>query len=244
MTHLSITGADNNVPISSLVDLISSNPQLELGVLYFLEKQNVERNPGFEWRTQFFQSIPKENTALHLCGKEVFDIILDKHFTDSDVYQELIKAQRIQLNINARKDIFTASQIHDIYNVLLEQNFTIILQYHERSKNWILPFIENQSSSNIHILLDSSLGKGISPESFFIPSELINTDFPLGFAGNLNPDNIKAVHNEVKLLQRPKYWLDLESGSRTNNEFDMQKATYLCNEVFNINRNNSKVNVR
>lgn len=234
MFKLSITGADNLVPTQKLKEMVDQFPQLELAILYFPEKENQERNPGIEWRNDFFSIIPKENTAIHLCGQEVFETILSNTFESSQLFSELKKTARIQININARKNIFSIEDIQKIYTILLKNDFELILQYHERSKEWILPYIQGKHLNNVNILLDASLGKGIAPEKFLLPIELQSLGYPIGFAGGLNPDNINIIHKQVKLFNLPQYWLDLESGCRTHNEFDLQKAQQLCESVFSL----------
>lgn len=231
MINLSITGADNNTNINELAALSQKYPQLELAVLYFPEKENIQRNPGVAWRQEFFKTIKKENTALHLCGKGVFDAILSKSFTSSKELKEFAQTSRIQININARHDIFTHNEIHTVYEKLLGEGFELILQYHERSRHWILPFIEKHTPQKVNILLDASLGKGITPKEFTAPKEVLELSYPIGFAGGLNPDNIELAHSQVKSLGISNYWLDLESGVRTDNEFDMSKAYSLCRKV-------------
>lgn len=80
MINLSITGADNKVDVNQLKDFALANKHVELGILYFLEKQVVVRNPDFEWRKNYLKSIPKEQTAFHLCGGEAFWNILADNF--------------------------------------------------------------------------------------------------------------------------------------------------------------------
>lgn len=232
MFKLSITGPDNLVKQESLKLLTDKYSNLEFALLYFPEKENQNRNPGVEWRNKFFSIIPKKNTAIHLCGKEVFDTILSEEFEKSQLFTELKKANRIQININARKDIFTHKEVQSIYSILLSYHFTLILQYHERSKDWILPYIKNNSVENIHVLLDSSLGKGIAPKEFTFPEDLKNINCPIGFAGGFNPENIKNFHEQIKQFKLSKYWLDLETGSRTNDIFDIKKAENLCLSSF------------
>lgn len=214
--------------------MIQKFPLLELGILYFPEKENHSRNPGFDWRKEFFSIIPKENIAIHLCGKTVFKTILSTSFSQNPLFLELQKAQRIQLNINARYDLFDHQSIHQIYSTLLEYGFTIILQYHQRSQSWILPFLAKMDKKhpNIHLLLDSSLGKWVVLEKFEIPQELLSFDYPIAFAGGINPYNIQQIYSKVKKLQLPNYGLDLEFGARTYNEFDLEKVDILCNYCF------------
>lgn len=232
MIRLSITGADNNTKINELTQLSEKHYGLELALLYFPEKENQNRNPGQTFRDEFFNQIKKENTALHLCGKKVFEEILSPYFTSTNVFKELQKASRLQLNINARFDLFSKLEIHTIYEKLLNEGFELILQYHTRSEHWILDFIEKRNNEKINILLDSSLGKGVYCENFVIPPPLMGYNYPLGFAGGLNENNIAHAHEQIKKLNLKSYWLDLESGVRTKNEFDMSKATALCEKVF------------
>lgn len=232
MIRLSITGADNNTSVKDLNQLSEKYPDLELALLYFPEKENHNRNPGQAFRDDFFNQIKKENTALHLCGKNVFDVVLSPSFTSTDIFKELKKASRLQLNINARFDLFSKQDIHTIYEKLLDEGFDLILQYHTRSEHWILDFIEKRNNEKINILLDSSLGRGVYCENFAVPSTLIGYNYPLGFAGGLNESNIAHAHEQIKKLNINHYWLDLESGVRTKNEFDMVKATALCEKVF------------
>lgn len=235
MFKLSITGSDNEVNIKDLQSLALEYPQLELAILYLPEKENQARNPGKSWRDEFFSLVPNSQTAIHLCGGSCFNTILNDDFEDSELFIELKKTQRIQMNINARKKIFNNFEIYKIYSKLLKHNFTLILQYHERSQEWIIPYIENvedKHKQNIHILLDSSLGKGVSPDNFSVPEELKTLNYPIGFAGGLNPENISSYYHSIKNFDLPAYWLDLESGSRTENKFDMLKAKELCKITF------------
>lgn len=233
MAKLSITGADDPVSIPMLCALAFQYPQTEFALLYYPEKEGAPRNPSKQWRMDFLRNMPKENTAIHLCGKQAFDEIFDPGFALSDYFYELKRYGRIQLNINARYDIFTTEQIHAVYDRLLQHNFNIILQYNPKSASWIEPYLENNPNpQQISILLDSSLGKGVATEVFDVPAHLVEQGYSIGFAGGLNPENIKDTHGKVLAYNVPKYWLDLESGVRTNNEFDQLKARKLCASVF------------
>lgn len=234
MQKLSITGADDLTSIHSLSQLVSQFPFLEVAILYYPEKENHNRNPGKGWRNELIRTIDKNNLAVHLCGEKVFRAILEPNFAQSKVFDELSKYNRIQININARKNIFSVNEIHKIYTTLLDLNLSLILQYHERSKEWVLPFIQNhRNNPNINILLDSSLGKGVSPDVFNIPEELKDYNYTIGFAGGVSPENIGRIHNQIKSLNFNNYYIDLESGVRTDNYFDLTKAKQLC-EIYSM----------
>lgn len=234
MIKLSITGADDNVNVQELWSLVKEYPQLELGILYMKEKESLPRNPGNSWREHFLNVVPKKNTAIHLCGDIAFQNILSKDFKDTNFYLELTQYSRVQLNINARKKNFSQEQVLDVYSILLNCGFDIILQYHDDSKETILKALDmfKNYKKQIYILLDSSLGKGVVSKVFEVPSELKGLGFKLGFAGGLSSENIERVHQIVKELN-VDYWLDLESSVRIDNQFLMDIARKLCRLVFN-----------
>jgi phosphoribosylanthranilate isomerase len=233
LTHISITGADNNTSIDKLVELSQKYPYAEWGILYFPEKEGAKRNPTKDWRNDFLSSMPKDKTAIHLCGEDVFNEILSDNFDNSELKEELSRFGRIQLNINARKlkNLFTDDQITQIYKKLLACNFRIIAQYNPVSEKAINSFINtNEVNYNyFDILLDSSLGKGVVPENWSVP-ELFKSGVTLGFAGGLNPENIHDNYLKINKITNSKYWLDLESGARTDNEFDLEKAENILSQ--------------
>ena len=236
LNHISITGADDNTSITQLVELNKNFPYAEWGILYFPEKEGAKRNPTKEWRKEFLANIPKDKTAIHLCGEDVFNEILSDNFDTSELKAELSKFGRIQLNINARKlkNLFTDEQIAAIYHKLLTSGFHIIAQYNHISENAIRKFIEtnNVNYDYFDILLDSSLGKGVSPDTWTVPQGLSHK-VTLGFAGGLNPENISNNYQKIDPITKNNYWLDLESGARTENEFDLEKVKNILNQFKN-----------
>ena len=233
MPKLSITGADDPVSIPMLCALAYQYPQTEFALLYLPEKEGAPRNPTKPWRMDFLKNMPKQNTAIHLCGKQAFDDVLASEFAMSDYFYELKRYSRIQLNINSRADIFNHEQIHAVYEKLVQNNFNIILQYNPKSAIWIEEYLsKSPNPEQISILLDASLGKGVAVDDFDVPRHLVDQGYSIGFAGGINPENIKDTHNKVYTYNVTKYWLDLESGVRTNNAFDQLKARKLCAAVF------------
>ena len=68
---------------------------------------------------------------------------------------------------------------------------------------------------------------------FSIPEELEQfNQLKIGFAGGLNPNNISNSLNAINTLKCNNFWLDLESGARTDNEFDLNKVKLMCEIVF------------
>lgn len=237
---VSFTGADNNTNVDELAKFVEgyegSPIAVELALLYFPEKEGEARNPDAKQREAILNAIPKKNLAAHLCGKQIFDQLLAE---DEAVIAELQRYNRIQLNINARKRIFTPKEVFTVYANLWKREIPMILQFNEDSRDDVEHFAYHPavfgSAGRPMILFDASRGKGVAPAEF--PRAL--PALHCGYAGGLNPTNITDVnvklrewydaHNAVYFVGgegRP-YWLDMESGVRTNNEFDLD----LCRKV-------------
>src|ERR1035437_10299997 len=126
---VSLTGADDKVPRSELVRLSHLYPFVEWSLLYYLEKEGKERNPSKEWREKLL-STGLVNIAAHLCGKKVFNEILDDKLCLYRL-EDLHAYSRIQININARHNNFSHNQVLEIYRKLYDAGLTLILQHHE-----------------------------------------------------------------------------------------------------------------
>ena len=178
-----ITGADDEVPVESLLELQQSFPFVEWALLYLPEKEGQARNPTAAWRAQFLQQIPRANTALHLCGRQVFRDILA-----GTVSEEFSCYGRLQVNINARGADFTNAEVLAVYEALLAAGHRLILQCHDASLPLIRSFLLNLRKTDdfgkVDVLFDSSRGKGVAPR--YWPAGF---EFPpgtrCGYAGSL-----------------------------------------------------------
>ncbi|MBR0879526.1 hypothetical protein [Bradyrhizobium liaoningense] len=53
----------------------------------------------------------------------------------------------------------------------------------------------------------------------------------VGYAGGISPENI---HGVMSVLEQTtgRYWIDMESGVRTDDRFDIEKCRAVCEAVF------------
>jgi len=226
---ISLTGADDQVCVKSLAAITQRFPNVEWAILYFPEREGMARNPSAAWREQFI-SEGLTFTAAHLCGVQVFRELLDETLAPKRI-TDLSRYRRIQININARQKDFTETEVHSIYRTLHEAGFHLILQYHEGSKmvidNWMLQLNEN-SLTRVDILFDGSKGKGVSPDAWPVPIQRGSFTHFCGYAGGLGPDAVQAqlpvIQAVVQTQKNVSYWIDMETGIRTDNEFDLAKV--------------------
>lgn len=226
---ISLTGADDQVSPDALARISARYPKVEWAILYFPEKEGTPRNPSRQWREDFLASrLP--NTAAHLCGKEVFRDLLDPKKLDQRV-ADLSRYGRIQLNINARDQEFSDDEVLSIYRTLHQAGLRLILQHHAASESVINQFIgelDVSARKEVDILFDASKGAGQLPERWPVPEDV---HLFCGYAGGLGPDVLEAELPRIEASVAKStggsefpFWIDMESGLRTDNQFDLDKA--------------------
>lgn len=231
---VSLTGADDCVAPEALAALSAQYPFAEWAILYFPEKEGSPRNPSGAWREKFL-ALKLPYTAAHLCGSQVFRELLNPELAPSRI-TDLSRYRRIQLNINARRQEFTDEEVLAIYRTLLDAGLHLILQYHDASRRVIQMFVAEavpESLSRIGILYDASKGTGQRPEFWPPMSTVGSTPLFCGYAGGLGPDVLEGelprIREAATAWRDLPFWIDMESGLRTDGEFDLSKAeSVLC----------------
>lgn len=229
---ISLTGADDKVNTKDLYNLTLAYPEVEWAILYFPEKEGVNRNPTAAWREQFL-SRRITHSAAHLCGTQVFQDILSNDRSSARI-DDIARYGRVQLNINARREDFNRDQVLTVYERLKDAGITLILQYHEGSKALIDMYLKSLTTDELkrtNILFDGSKGKGKLPESWASPLVVNGQMLYCGYAGGLGPDVVESELDKIKhAVSDAPYWIDMESGIRTDNEFDLVK----CKKVLDL----------
>lgn len=224
---VSLTGADDQVAVESLAALSAKYPFAEWAVLWHPEKEGTQRVPSALWRERFL-SLELPYVAAHLCGKQIFRELLT-HGTAESRITDLSRYRRIQLNINARRRDFTDEEVLEIYRTLHGAGLRLILQHHAESEEVIERFLydlDEDGMKRIDILFDSSKGTGQRPPAWPQPHRF---NLFCGYAGGLGPDVLSAELPKIKAAvalsgRELPYWIDMESGIRTENEFDLKKV--------------------
>lgn len=222
LTYVSLTGPDDKTNIAALADLSAAFPFVEWALLYVPHNEGAPRNPTRAWREAFFEAHLPSRGAVHLCGSRAFEELLSNKLP-----KDVLQASRIQLNVNARRVEFTDKQVLDIYRRSLDLGPGIILQRHANTAALIDKFIASLPVLDTHrvgVLLDQSKGTGRAPDSWLQPPAL--EGLHCGYAGGIGPDNTADVLRALVATNDPRepYWIDMESGIRTDNQFDIAKA--------------------
>ncbi len=243
---VSITGADfyvNNLHMGLLTE--RHYPFVEWGILLAKTRQGKEnRYPPVDWIEDLFHfrkggnPLSKIRLAGHLCGTWARDFASDGTMFMDDHPDWLGEFERIQLNLS-----HVVSEINvNLLSLAVSRHPTIefIIQINETIPLWF-----DMLPSNCSFLFDHSGGRGLLPSGGWQsqPAPRMNLiSYPrgmermarhatpprsnCGYAGGLTPDNLAE---QLPLISfacgGAPIWIDAESGLRTDDVFDLDKAT-------------------
>ncbi len=217
INKVTITGADDKVDPDELVKLSAEFPFVEWGILFSATKMGSQRYPKIEYMRQL-GGIESLNLSAHFCGHFAKDI-LENNFT------WLIKAlpknfKRAQLNYNFKHS--AGYRLFPLYTFLNTANEkAIIFQYNKSNKEVLDNFVMEDLPPTAHFLYDSSGGNGKVIESI---GPTIGSQYT-GYSGGITPDNIDDICRMItEDPEDVEVWIDLETGARTDNEFDLVKV--------------------
>lgn len=216
INKVTITGADDTILTSYLVQFSEQFPFVEWGILFSESRQGQNRYPSITWREDLLNyGLP---LSAHLCGAWARRILEEGNTNIINHFSTQFK--RIQLNYN-----FGRSKKWDLIPVLnyaeQHQDRSIILQYNKSNSGVLDRFHIKGLPDNIHFLYDSSGGRGTELQQINDPFRGQYT----GYSGGINPNNIETICSKIQRHKNEsKVWIDMESGVRTENEFDWQKV--------------------
>ena len=229
INKVTITGADDKINHIDLLNLSIKYPFVEWSILFSTSRQGLERYPSNTWISE----LNNYNILLsaHFCGW-FSNEVLEK--SNIDLLKNLSPIfKRIQLNYN-----FKRSKNWNINPIIeyAKQNpeRSIIFQHNNNNSDTLNELIWN-SPRNIHFLYDASGGNGLYDDSIFRADPF--SDYT-GYAGGINSDNVDDVCKMItENTNNSNCWIDLESGIRTNNQFDLVKVESILNKTSNFIKN-------
>lgn len=221
---ISFVGVDAHTDLNELDTELPYQQQLELGVLFSKRRMSgrylpIEDCHMFLNRKTVFQK------SLHLCGSEAINDFIEYQPEMLDLVR---KADRIQLNFSM-KSVEPEKLKERLTNALAEHHH-IILQLNKSKKDFVEDFLKSKPNRDrLSILHDGSGGFGRviqSPES---PLE----NYFTGYAGGIKPDNVASI---VEMIDKENpndlpYYIDMESGIRTDGLFDLDKCIQVIKRV-------------
>ena len=198
--RITVTGADERTDIDSLVELVNEFPSVEVGLLYTANPEGRPRYPGRHWLQQAASKLAGR-VAIHVCG--------------GDARRELLRGDLSALTRYApRVQVNGLMLVHEA-EVLSRLVGTLITQHNVPNGHLLRVRAKNHA-----VLIDSSGGRGVSPELWEAPA----TEKAYGFAGGLGPANLAAEMAGTAALATPASWWDMEGKLRVWDWFSVDLA--------------------
>lgn len=235
LKHITFTGIDVKTDVRSLREIQKEFPLAEFGVLAsytWYENGNRFLAPsGIDGLRSASRQTPL-NLSLHLCGKAAHDAATGGWNDINELtIDNLHIFKRVQLNLVGRQDNPEYCWIPQVIGqelIIQQKALHEPTLYQSTVKHWSdKPFPHRDT---ISVLFDPSGGRGIeSPLKVYPSAE------KTGYAGGIGPDN---VADKLSFLlsnhTTGDFWIDMESGVRTNDWFDLNKVHAVlraCREV-------------
>jgi len=204
---ITFTGADDWSSIDDMRSLSARYP-VGWGILFSRKRQGIDpRYPGGEAQSRFLWARGLKLSA-HLCGEYSDDIMAGRCIA-CKIPVDLSYFSRIQIN-HAQPVPARIIEFRNRWGTM-----RCIAQTHSAFP----------ADTSIDWLFDASGGRGIAPAAWPThPGRLV------GYAGGINPDNVLDVIATIGATG--PYWIDMESGVRTDDRFDLGKCRAVCEAVF------------
>ena len=212
--RVTISGADDAVDPDALAILSADFPFVEWGILLSPKREGTPRYPTRSWVDRL---VARHNCGLaaHLCGQYTRDAEVGKF--PWPIWHRGFS--RVQINGWEKLTRGIRDAVSDL------RLPPIILQV--RSEEQLAAICDEKL--NTSILYDPSGGTGRRTEAWpAIPSHVLG--FGFGYAGGICPENVEEVLAEIG-AQRMPYWIDMESGVRRDDQFDLYRVRDVLSKV-------------
>jgi len=203
---ITFTGLDERTDVDRVRALSDVYP-IEWGVLFSPSRQGREpRYPAPELVRLIQSELYDIRLSAHLCG-----LYAAKINEGRDPELDLRSFSRVQINTN--------SAVIDNIVDFAERHFLEPIVQHRT--------LRFPDDDRVAWLYDCSGGRGeVATKLPQHPGE----NRLVGFAGGIRKENIAAFNDMVEV--NGPYWLDLESGCRTNDWLDLDLVEAMCRTIF------------
>ncbi len=210
-SFVTFTGIDARTDLQRAMELSRIYP-IEWGILYGNSAGPRYMEP---WRRLAISKLPMRKAA-HLCGR------FAQAFQNGANALNLTGYDRIQINM----------QDKDYQRAKLASLDGLVPGFCPEPGRLIMQFRGSQfpTDSTLAYLYDKSGGRGKTSIAYPTINPMINWPTLVGYAGGIKPDNIDET---IKCIAPARaYWLDMETGIRTDDWLDLDKCQAVCEKLW------------
>ena len=225
MINITFTGVDDRTDIERLVSISKAyRPHVEFAILVGSSPRNRFPSPATisTFKRRFVEDgLP---AALHLCGtwsRRVNDLNSPKEDFDSSIRdRHLLNLATLfgRVQVNARRYDMRSVERFQLNASVAE----VIVQTRARSLEHL------DLVPGVSYLHDVSGGRGISAMTTWPPPP---DGIRVGYAGGLSAENVARACAIVEGFNARDSWIDMESGVRTDDWFDLDKVQAVIDQV-------------
>ena len=208
---IAFTGVDDPTLIQGMQALSSRYP-IEWGILVDDAQTENALFPTEPKRAEMLAS-PGLRWAAHVCGEQARRIANEP----DTATVSLSGFQRVQVNHS-----FSGSSSEQIANTVRFGRARGIRTLLQCSTGF-------PDDSRLDWLFDVSFGTGVKPGTW--PALPPSGPF-CGYSGGIGPANAAAVVAAIDAPEGAQFWIDMESGVRTDDRLDLAKCEAVCRAVY------------
>lgn len=221
LKKVTFTGIDQSVKAVEIAALHKEFPFVEFGFLISASLTGKNKNPRYP-SVAMLKGYRKMNVpmALHVCGALAMDLV------KKDDWESVRALVGDSLDLFDRIQINAALARHMREKLSFPEGKQIILQLHDGNDAM---WEKYGHVKNVVGFQDNSGGTGRFDGEWRVPM----ADF-FGYGGGISPENVvEAVRQINEVAHGVDYWIDMESGVRTRDKFDLAKCRDVCVQLVN-----------
>lgn len=227
---ITFTGVDSRTDLNRLADIQARYPYAEFGILVS-KKRTGSGDPRYP-DLAILENLKKYNglnLACHVCGGDLLGPCTDNGFETLDEFLNgnLSMFRRIQLNFGPR-GLRETKAIRKNFGIGAHEGVEeVIIQQMNPDDSHSVESIFEPHRTKLSCLIDPSGGLGRETE--FVPKR---RSLRTGYAGGINPSNAAEKFLQLKNSGVCRdFWIDMESGVRTDDWFDLDKVEAVLKEI-------------
>lgn len=210
-SFIAFTGVDRTNLLPGMMRLSARYP-IEWGMLVDPEQEDKALFPNAVTRAALLAE-PGLRWAAHICGASARDIVASPR----DTVVAVTGVQRVQVNHSFQGS--APDQIAAVRDYGRRLGVRTVLQCAGAFPD----------DAAVDWLYDVSFGTGARPKNW--PALPVSGPF-CGYSGGIGPETVVEILGRIAAPDGAFYWIDMESGVRTDGAFDLVKCEAVCRAVY------------